>query len=239
MDWPAELVKALDLQVVDRELDSLRSERQGLLADAREARLRQTIAGWRHRLRAAEEGLAGAQRRQRLAEIERQAQDAERERANRRLYGGEVRNARDLEGLEKNIAGLSAKISELETAILEAMEQADTLRVELAAAQEGLQGAEAELRRLSAASRVRIAAIDQGLPVLEARRTRLAGRIEGAVLREYERRRQRLGGVAVADAAGARCGACGLELPALVQSRLRQAERPVACENCGRLLVEA
>ena len=165
--------------------------------------------------------------------------EAERERSTRRLYSGEVRNPRDLEGLQKNIDGNAAKIEALETTILEAMERADELKDAVAAAREALAGLEGRLKRLRQTSRQRLGEIDKHLPHLLTRRDEAAHRIEAVALREYERVRQRANGIGLAEAAGGRCGACGLELPALVQSQLRRTDQPVHCENCGRLLVDA
>lgn|GEM_PF-519789 len=238
VDWQAELRKALALQEVDRQIDVLRRERQTLLADAREVELQKAVEARRARIASLEADLAATERRQRLQELERQGQESERERSTRRLYGGEVRSARDLEGLQKNIEGNAAKISELETAILEAMERADQLKDALRDTRESLARVEEQLRRHRHAGRLRLGEIDTQLPLLATRREELSHRIEAAALREYERVRQRAHGVGVAPTSGGTCGACGLELPALVQARLRKTDQPVHCEHCGRLLVE-
>lgn len=150
-----------------------------------------------------------------------------------------MRNARDLEGLQKNIEGNAAKISELETTILEAMERVDGLQSRLAAARLALARAEEELKVRRQEGRARLGEIDAQLPRWTAQREAHARHIDATVLREYERVRQRAHGVGVAAASDGRCGACGLEFPALMQARLRKTDQPVNCESCGRLLVEA
>lgn len=239
VDWQVELTKALALQDVDRQMDGLRQERQVLLADPREAELRKAVEARRARIAALEADLAATERRQRLQELERQGQEVERERTSRRLYGGEVRSARDLEGLQKNIEGNTAKIGDLETSILEEMEQADALATRLAAERAAFAKVDEELRRRRQGGRVRIAEIEGQWPTLVTTRSERAGQVEPTALREYERVRQRARGVAVAVAADGRCGACGLELSALILAKVRNTAQPVNCETCGRLLVGA
>jgi predicted nucleic acid-binding Zn-ribbon protein len=237
VDWQVELNKVLTLQQLDLEIDALRAERRGLLVDPREVELQKALEARRVRAALLHEELAATERLQRMRELERQGQEAERERNTRRLYGGEVRNSRDLEGLQKNIEGNAGKISELETAILEAMERIDQLTDALGRARDVVAQLEERLQRHRQSSRKRLAAIDRHLPGLRPQRDELAGRIDPAVLREYERLRRRMDGVCVAPVSGSTCGGCGLELPALVQAKLRRTDEPVYCEHCGRLLL--
>lgn len=239
MDWRTELHKALALQAIDRQIDALRGERQGLVRDAHEVALEKDLHARRVRIGAVEKEIAAAESRQRLQELERQAQDAERERSSRRLYGGEVRDPKELEGLQKNIDGAARKIDELETSILEAMERATALREQLGEGREALARAEHGLVQLRHKNRARLGEIDGQLPLLAGRREEEAARIDAAVLREYERVRSRAGGIGVAAVTGDSCGACGFGLSTLGLSRIRAATAPVTCEHCGRLLVEA
>jgi predicted nucleic acid-binding Zn-ribbon protein len=60
-------------------------------------------------------------------------------------------------------------------------------------------------------------------------------------LAEYERLRERFGGVAVAQLVGPTCQGCHLQLSAVELDRIRRldADEVVYCEACGRLLVRA
>ncbi len=239
MEWREELRKALHLQGLDRQIDALRQERHGLVRDAREMALEKELQVRRLRIQSVEKEIAGSERQQRLEELERQAQEAERQRASRRLYGGEVRDPRELEGLQKNAEGAAHKIDELETSILEAMERAKALRERLVEAREALVHAEQSLAHLRHGNRVRLGEIDGQLPLITARREEAAGGIEAAALREYERVRARAGGIGVAAAGNGSCGACGFGMSTLIQSRVRAGTTLVTCEHCGRLLVDA
>ena len=239
MDWRTELRKALQLQAIDRQIDALHSERQALVRDAQAEALEKDLHARRARIGGVEKDIAAAESRQRLQELERQSQEAERQRSSRRLYGGEVRDPKELEGLQKNMEGAARKIDELETSILEAMERATALREQLVHDREALARAEHGLAQLRHKNRVRLGEIDGQLPLLAARREEEATRIDAAVLREYERVRSRAGGIAVAAVTSDSCGACGFGLSTLGLSRIRAATVPVTCEHCGRLLVDA
>jgi predicted nucleic acid-binding Zn-ribbon protein len=239
VDWQAELRRALQLQDLDRQIDALRAERQRLLSDAQEVAARQDVEARRVRAASLEKEIAALDRQQRLQELERQALEAERERNTQRLYGGAVRDPRELEGLQKNVEGTARKIDALETAILEAMERVQTLREQLEEERSALAEAEERLRRIRHRRHVRLGEIDGQLPLLLARREEEARRIDPVVLREYERLRGRGGGVAVAPAGNGACGVCGISLSTAALGRLRAGTVPVTCEHCGRLLVDA
>jgi len=239
VDWRGELRKALAVQEVDRQLDGLRAERHRLLRDPGEIALEKDLLARRARIGAREAELAALERQQRLEDLERQTLETERERATRRLYGGEMKTARDAEGLQKNIDGAGRKVDELETSILQAMERAGGLHDQLTAERAALAAAEEVLHKRRHVNRVRLGEVDGHLPLLAARRQEEAGRVDPQVLREYERTRAGLGGIGLAAATGASCGACGFGMPAAAVVKLRDGVTPVRCEHCGRLLVDA
>ncbi len=239
IDWAGELRKALTLQELDRQGDALRDERRALLADAEGAALERQARSWAARIKAIEADLAETARHQRLQELERQTLEAERERNTQRLYGGAVKSPRDVEGLQKNIAGADARIGDLETSILEAMERTDALRKQLADARQQSGAATGALHSRVQAVRQRVARIDELLPVLATRREPVQRAIAPLVLREYDRVRARAGGVAVAAVREGACGACGMALPPRLLEWVRQGDQLVACEHCARLLVDA
>lgn len=239
MDWRTELRKALQLQAVDRQIDALRGERQALVHDVHEAALERDLHARRARIQSLEKDVAASESHQRLQELERQAQEAERQRASRRLYGGEVRDPRELDGLQKNVEGAAQKIDALETSILEAMERAKTLREHLADEREALVQTEQRLVQLRHGNRVRLGEIDGQLPLLGVRREEEAARVDPLVLREYERVRARAAGIGVTAVGSESCGACGFGVSTLGLTRIRAGNMPVTCEHCGRLLVEA
>lgn len=238
MDWHAELVRALAVQEVDRQIDALSTERQAWAQDARGAELRKEVAARKARVATLEVELRTAGAQQRKLEIERDAAAAERDRDRNRLYGGQVTGTRELEGLQHNVEGAEKRIDELETAILESMEQTGQLQQRLESARARLARVTREFEEHQREHARRVEAIDQQMPPLVADRERRAATLDPAVRREYDRLRASARGIAISEVVQESCSACGVGLSTLSRGRVREGNRPVTCENCGRLLVE-
>ncbi len=237
MDWKAEVGKLPDIQACDREIDRLRAERRDLAAGGALAELTKRAADIEARLLRLRVEREAVVRQQRLDDLARQSEEAEKKRLTDTLYSGTVRSPRDLEGLQKNIAGSDERIGALETRVLEAMERDEALTGRIAEMERALARDKAELSERRGQARARIAEIDAALSGLEPRRQGLAEAVAGPVLREYERIRSRAAGIGAAVVAGGSCGACGVALPPLVLSRLARGEALLTCEHCGRILV--
>jgi predicted nucleic acid-binding Zn-ribbon protein len=237
VDLKAELVKLPPLQTTDLRLAALRQEHSSLKAGAPWAATRRTTAAAKGRVNELEGRIAALEREERLADVERQGGEEERARLERRLYSGEVRNARDLEGLQKNIEGVKLRVSEQETRVLEAMEALETLRGQAAAARADLRRLEAALAEQQAVGRERLSALEAEIPRVQAERQNLAAVVDPTVLAEYERVRSRLTGIGVSVVEGESCSACAVAVSPNLLARLRRAQAIVNCESCGRILV--
>ena len=227
------------MQEVDRKVDALRLEQQELARNARQAELRRDAEARKARVAALEAELRTVGGKQRRLEIERDTVVADRDRDRNRLFGGQVTAARELEGLQRNVDGAEKRIDELETAILELMEQAGQLQHSLETARARSARVAGELAAHQREHAARLKAIETELPPLVAERERRAAEVDPMVRREYERLRAGARGIAVSEVVSDSCSACGVALSTLAQGRVREGNRPVTCENCGRLLVEA
>ncbi len=238
MNWRTQLRRTLQLQLVDRRISALTLERRQLMTDERtqalqrairtdQQQLEQTVAEWERLLR-----------HQRVLELEHKGKLQERDRSVQRLYGGSMHNARDLDGLQKNIAGTEARIGELETEILETMERRDVLSEQRSKLEDSLARNRAALDQRSKEVQRRLGEVDGQLPSLQVDREERARQVDVTVLREYERMRGGLDGVVVAKVSESSCGLCGVELSAMVLNTLRHGEDLVRCEHCGRLLLD-
>ena len=83
------------------------------------------------------------------------------------------------------------------------------------------------------------AEIDEQTAELTVQRSDVVTRLDGGTLAEYERRRARLGGVAVAQLDGRRCGGCHLDLSTveLAAVKATPAGEYTDCPQCGRMLI--
>ena len=174
MDWKAEVGKLPDIQACDREIDRLRAERRDLAAGGALAELTKRAADIEARLLRLRVEREAVVRQQRLDDLARQSEEAEKKRLTDTLYSGTVRSPRDLEGLQKNIAGSDERIGALETRVLEAMERDEALTGRIAEMERALARDKAELSERRGQARARIAEIDAALSGLEPRRQGLA-----------------------------------------------------------------
>lgn len=228
---PAHLLYAL--QQVDVEMASHAArlrEIEAILAS--DQALREAHAA----LEAARKRLLQAQVRQRDLELEAQKLASELQATEAQLYGGRVRNPKELEGLEKKVQNLKKRRAALEDQVLEAMlasEEADT------AAREN----EAALRRLEAERAATCEALTREredltarLEALKRRRETLVAGMPAGDLQAYEALRTRRGSRPVALVQGKACQECGIALPTAVLQRAREGTELIRCPNCDRIL---
>jgi len=232
----AQLEKLLHLQGIDsgtadarRRLEALRSGEA-----LEEPRRREEDA--RRRLESRREKLKKLQHEALRNERESDALVAERKFLEGRMYGGEVTNPKEIERMEKKIEQMKRDQGELEEKALAAMDEAeavreglDDLRSEAERARETL--AEAESRAAG-----EIEKVEEELEHLAEARSEAVEGIDSELLEEYERLRQKKGGVAIAAVVNGACDGCRVSLSVIVANRVRRNEGVVYCENCGRML---
>jgi uncharacterized protein len=184
----------------------------------------------------AESNLAAAQKALHHTEENVKAQHVKIEQTEAALYGGKVRNPKELQDLQNESAALKRFLATLEDRQLEALIVVEDL--------EGISKEKAiALTKLTAESE----ALDQRLVKEQANLTQELKRLENEHqaaassiptddLGLYERLRQQRRGVAVARVNVNTCSACGSVLnPALLQAA-RSPSQLARCDSCGRIL---
>ena len=149
--------------------------------------------------------------------------------------------ARDLTAMQTEIDHLHQRQRELEDRTIEAMEEREPVETLLA----DLDARRDELDERAGAARVTVAeaevSIDADIAAAEAARAAAAAGLPAALLQQYDRLRERLGGVGAAPLVGGSCGGCHLSLPATELDRIKKLppDAVVHCEQCGRILVRS
>lgn len=173
---------------------------------------------------------------QRERELVQQSALARLTQAQSRLYGGKVRNPKELTDVEKDVQQLGRQFSQAEDELLDALialESADELRTRR----------QAELAQHSAAwenSRAGLLAEQaQTAESLAAERARLAAArrdVPPGPLRTYDALRPRRAGRTVARLDGDTCSVCLVAVSPGRIAAARDSDELTYCENCGRLL---
>jgi uncharacterized protein len=167
--------------------------------------------------------------------------DTVRGRASRddqRLTAGGL-PAKELEGLQHEIATLARRQSALEDDLLELMEQREALDAELAALDAQRTAVAGERADLVAARDAAFAQIDAAIDERTSERSAVAAELPADLLALYDKVRAANGGVGAAALHRRRCEGCRIELAGSELAAVRTAapDAVVRCENCRRILV--
>lgn len=221
------------LQSVDQELDRCRSRLTGIAAalgdsaavSSAQLRLDQAaVARQTTQLAAKDAELAAAGQRTKLNETERS------------LYGGSVRNPKELQDLQLEAESLQRHLAALEDKLLETMVELedrerdhDVAAVDLAQAESAATAARNDLTREQAEVEARSVRLES------EREVALAG-VAPKDLALYTEMRESMGGRVVAVLHDGACGACGLALAASALQSVRNSAELFRCTQCGRIL---
>jgi predicted nucleic acid-binding Zn-ribbon protein len=228
--WPG-LDTLLDLQKLDLAIAALEAE-LAVIPKAVE-----TVLGKQEKARqefdAAKVKSEGTskERRAKERELEEAAQNAKKKQA--RLF--EIKTNDEYSAVLKEIEALKAKVSSLETDILEQMEQGDAAAKLLGDAERVFAAAQATCQKERQEKEARMAVLQQELAGLRGARAGQASRVEGELLRVYGRLLKARGAAVVAASDGS-CQGCGMALPPQTYNEIRRNDRMFTCPACSRIL---
>lgn len=225
--------KLYRLQQIDTQLDQKRTRLVALdkiLQDDSQLQAAQAVLAKR------EQTLQATQRVLRQAEAEVQAQRIKIEQNQSALYGGKIRNPKELQDLQKESGALKRYLNVLEDNQLEAMIVLEEAEAEHAQATKDLGDVKARRIEQNAALLGEQSALLKDVARLEDERLATASTIEEADIQLYESLRLSRHGNAVAMIQDKACAACGSTLtPGTIQAA-RSGTGLTRCAFCGRIL---
>ena len=222
------------LQEIDLALDRARARLQEIdegiqeteeLAEARQLKIEM------------EEVLSGLRSKQRELEWEVDQVRSKASEMEAKLYGGTVRNPKELSDLDTDVRALKAQASKREDVLLALMEEAEAAEGEWRAAETEYSRIEADW---SANRKVLLdekAELEPEVQRLQLQRTEQLSEIDRASLRLYEILRERRAGHAVARVEQGMCQGCRITLPMSVLQKTRTGVGLVQCVSCERILL--
>lgn len=226
--------RLLELQHMDQRIAALRAQLETFPKRIRDAD--HLLAGARNALAAARETHTRSLTARKKAELDTQEW---RERARKfRDQSSAVKTNEAYRALQHEIAHAEAEIAKAEDVQLEqmlAVEEAERgIKSAEAALKEAEQRVAAERKQIESVGREKKKEMDVDL----AAREKIAVEIPEDVLSLYARIAKRHQGVALAEAIGEQCRACGMRvLPHTVQELRRSENQEIyTCETCGRIL---
>jgi predicted nucleic acid-binding Zn-ribbon protein len=148
----------------------------------------------------------------------------------------EVKTNKEYQAMQKEMSVAEQEISDFETRMLERMEEADALAIELKAAQAALTSAQAEITRDRAALENERTTVDDDLKRVSEERVRTAALVGSELLALFDRVAHGRRGVAMAEARDGLCTVCHVRLRPQVFNQARRNTDIVQCDSCTRIL---
>lgn len=183
-----------------------------------------------------EGSLAGLRQQMRVLELDIGTVNSKLKQNQDRLYGGRVRNPKELSNLQEEAAALRRRISELEDEQLELMIDIEEEEAELAERKARKRQIEATWREGQASLQGEKEELELRLVELGEHRDELRASIRAADLALYDDMRQRYGGTAVVQLKRGVCQTCGVDVPTSVARAVERGEGRHYCPVCSRLL---
>jgi len=163
----------------------------------------------------------------------------ERKERNQQRVDAGAADPKALTALIDEIAHLGKRISDLEDAQLEVMEQHEDAVARLESLKRDRSEIDASLRALIARRDEQVADLDVQMADKAAERTAMVADVPADVLALYDRIREHGGGVGAAKLVGRRCTGCQIEATAadLARYQALPADEVARCVECERILV--
>jgi hypothetical protein len=229
----SEPFKLYRLQQIDSQIDQVKNRLKNIeiaLSADKTVRLAQKLK------EQSQDSLKHDQKKLQNAEQDVQAQRVKIEQSESTLYGGKVRNPKELQDLQNEVAALKRYLGVLEDRLLEAMIVVETAEEKLQTDTDLLEKALAQF----AAQHAELTREKEGLLTdlnrMEGQRAATTSSIPAEDLQIYEQLRNSRNGIAVARIVDRCCSACGTTLNAALLHAARSPNQMSRCDGCNRIL---
>lgn len=171
------------------------------------------------------------------SELKLAALETKRKAAHQRMYQGSITNAKELANIEREIESLGRQQSDMDTRILELMEEVETAQTAASVAQAAAHEADTKRADTLAKYQSRFEALKLEADEATRRRPEAVAKVaDPLLLKRYEDIRVKHAGIGIAKIEEGDCGGCHMKLPSADVKVVREGVMPQTCENCGRLL---
>lgn len=230
MPWPHALLR---LQETDLELQDINQRLTEIQADLDDNS--ELLVAQRNAEQTAKTAKAARQVQEKL-EFELENIQIDFQQTEHNLYGGAIKNTRELRDLQAKSQSLQRRITALEDALLEAMlarEEADDAATAAATHLKTIR--ERRETHVNDLQRERDKLRDHGQTLLKEAE-KLKADIPPKIMETYLYLKPRTGGMPVARLNGEVCSMCGVEVMKATQRKVMNGEEAF-CDGCRRLLV--
>ncbi len=222
-----------ELQEVDLDIEGKKESVEQIESKLGES---QTLAEMRASLAQQEERLAQASGEQRTLEWQLDDLSVKISREEDKLYGGSVRNPKELADLQREVEHLKGRRRQLEDRVIDIMSEVELTEVNVRNQSAQVGDLEQIWRREQERLEAERIKLLSEIVDLEERRRGLAAQIDADSLDLYQRLRETRQGKAVVRVEQGMCQGCRITLPMTELQQARAGQRLVQCGSCGRIL---
>ena len=232
-------LRLLDLQTVDTTLAQLNHRRQTLPLHAAVTKLQTERAALASDLVAADTAISDLELDQAKAENDLEPVRERLRRNQVRIADGTVADPKALSSMVEEVGHLKRRISDLEDAELEVMEQLEAAAESRERLRTRIADVDDNLARTIAERDQQLGELEVEMGGLRAERAEIAPLIPGDLLSLYDKIGANHGGVGAAEIRQRRCTGCQLEINAADLRAFSAAaeDEVLRCEECGRILI--
>ena len=191
----------------------------------------------RERLDQCQEEVREIQARKKEMDYQAEAARVKAAEIESKLYGGTVKNPKELEDFQADLTSLRGQLGKREDALLEAMLELEEGEAVLKEAEEALAKIETSWKAEQATLRETQATLKQEITELEAKRLDQLEGMDQVALSLYGLLRERRQGTAVAVVERGLCQGCRISLPMSILQKARAGVGLVQCVSCERILL--
>ncbi|MFZ5519474.1 MAG: zinc ribbon domain-containing protein [Candidatus Zhuqueibacterota bacterium] len=228
-----DLYKLIELQKIDKKLMDLESVRGDLPEIVQE--LKENLADLTDKLAKARQNNADTQRLKRDYQMDMDALIEKLDKYKEQIYS--VKTNKEYDAITAEIENLEKQIDDIELKTLELMEAEDKqvesiaqLATKTQEVQENLQVKESDLQQ-------KLISTEAEEKKLASQRKELVSEIDYRLVSTYDRIRKGKDGIALTTIVNYNCTSCFTTIPAQTVVEVRQMNRLISCEVCGRILV--
>ncbi len=162
--------------------------------------------------------------------------DAARKATGKRMRMGQVKNIKELQALQREIAQIKESNAILEEELIEVLSDLEDQEGVWKRKEEDLQGLRSDWDDRKGALKEEIAEIEGRIAQTRKVRDETASRLDADLMGKYELLFDRRGGTALVTVSSAICQACYMNIPPQLWNEVLRNERVNLCPSCQRIL---
>ena len=179
---------------------------------------------------------AWSEREKLRVEKDRVFQDEGKKAMDKRMRMNRIKNAKELQALQREIELMRLGNGELEEELIKIMQEIDAIRAQIQTKESEMAAMQEEWQKKQDELQVEINGIDAAVSEASTRRKSIASQVTGDLISRYELIFSRRGGTAVVEVAGGICQGCYMNVPPQLWNEIIRNEKVHLCPSCQRIL---